>query len=324
MMARPYKEIRFDGTDEEIRAQWLEARRGGLGGSDASAIMGLNQYSTPYTVWLEKTGRVTPEDISEKDAVYWGNVLEDVVAAEFAKRHPDWNVARRNALLQSIERPWQQASVDRLVTDERGRKGILEIKTAGSFRADDWEDGIPAYYLPQPIHYLAVTGREFFAVAVLIGGQKYREFVYERDEEDVAYLIEQEAAFWDLVERDIPPAVSGADADAVALLNQHPAAGDGMIQKLDEDVPQIKALEEITKAIKDAEAEKKRLCNELKDMIGDAKGIETPTVKVTWPRSEYASFDSKAFKAAEPELAAKYTTVKPKDGGIRTTVKKGA
>lgn len=321
---KQYKEIRFKGTDEEIRAQWLEARRKGIGGSDASAIMGLSQYSTPYTVWLEKTGRVTPEDISEKDAVYWGNVLEDVVAAEFAKRHPDWSVARRNALLQSVERPWQLASVDRLVTDERGRKGVLEIKTAGSFRADDWEDGIPDYYLPQPIHYLAVTGREFFAVAVLIGGQKYREFVYERDEEDVAYLIEREAAFWDLVERDVPPMVTGADADAVALLSQHPTSGDELLQMLDEDVPQIAALEEVTKAIKEAEAEKKRLCNELKDMIGDAKGIETPTCKVTWPRSEYVSFDTKAFKAAEPEMAKRFEVVKTRDGGIRTTAKKGA
>lgn len=323
-MARPYKEIRFEGADEEIRAQWLDARRKGVGGSDSSAIMGLSQYATPYTVWLEKTGRVTPEDISEKEAVYWGNVLEDVVAAEFAKRHPDWKVARRNALLQSVERPWQLASVDRLVTDGSGRKGVLEIKTAGTFRAEDWEEGIPDYYLPQPIHYLAVTGREFFAVAVLIGGQKYKEFVYEREEDDIALLNEQERAFWDLVEKDVPPAVSGADADAAALLGQHPSAGDGMLQKLDEDVPQIEELERVGTAIKELEAVKKRLCNELKDMIGDAKGIETPTCKVTWPRSEYASFDSKAFKADEPELASKYTVMKTRDGGIRTTAKKGA
>lgn len=324
-MARPYKEIRFEGADEEVRAQWLEARRKGIGGSDASAIMGLSQYATPYTVWLEKTGRVIPEDISEKEAVYWGNVLEDVVAAEFAKRHPDWFVARRNALLQSVERPWQLASVDRLVTDENGRKGVLEIKTAGTFRAEDWEDGIPDYYLPQPIHYLAVTGREFFAVAVLIGGQKYKEFVYERDEDDIAYLIEQERTFWeDFVEADVPPMVSGADADAVALLGQHPKAGGEFLQMLDEDLPQIAQLESVKKALDEMEVEKKRLANELKNIIGDAKGIQTPTVKVTWQRSECASFDSKAFKAAEPELAKKFEVIKTRDGGIRMTAKKGA
>lgn len=323
-MARPYREIRFEGTEDEIRAQWLEARTKGLGGSDASSILGLNPYATPFTTWLDKTGRSTPEDISGKESVYWGNVLEDVVAAEFAKRHPEWSVARRNALMQSVERPWQLASVDRLVTDGNGRKGVLEIKTAGSYREADWEDGIPEYYLPQPIHYLAVTGREFFAVAVLIGGQKYREFVYERDEEDIAYLNEREAAFWQLVKEDVPPAITGADADAEAIFGQHPSQGGEMLQMLDEDLPQVRALEEVGKAIKELEVEKKRLSNELKSIIGDAKGVETPTLKVTWQRSDYASFDSKAFKAAEPELAAQYTTVKQKDGGIRTSVKKGA
>ena len=202
--------------------------------------------------------------------------------------------------------------------------GVLEIKTAGAYRAEDWESGIPEYYLPQPIHYLAVTGYEFFAVAVLIGGQQYREFFYERDEEDIAYLNEQEAAFWKLVEDDVPPMVTGADADAVALLSQHPTAGDELIQMLDEDVPQIEELERVGATIKKLEEQKKRLTNELKDRIGDAKGIETPTFKVTWIRSESASFDSKRFKAEEPELASKYTTVKPKDGGIRMTAKKGA
>jgi len=252
-------------------------------------------------------------------------VLEDVVAAEFAKRHPDWFVARRNALMQSVERPWQLASVDRLVTDENGRKGVLEIKTAGTFRAEDWEDGIPDYYLPQPIHYLAVTGREFFAVAVLIGGQKYKEFVYERDEDDIAYLIEQERTFWEgFVEADVPPMVSGADADAVALLGQHPSASDEFLQMLDEDLPQIAQLESVRKALDEMEVEKKRLTNELKNIIGGAKGIQTPTVKVTWQRSECASFDSKAFKAAEPELAKKFEVIKTRDGGIRMTAKKGA
>lgn len=321
---RPFTEVRFTGTDEEVRAQWVAARAEGVGGSDASAIMGLSPFATPYTVWLEKTGRVAPEDISGKEAVYWGNVLEDVVAAEFAKRHPDMAVRRKNATLVSRERPWQRANVDRVVRDADGRMGVLEIKTAGAYRADDWAEGIPDYYLPQPIHYLAVTGYEFFAVAVLIGGQTYREFTYERDEADIALLNEQEAAFWALVEQDAPPAVSGADADAAALAHQHPGAGDEYLQMLDEDVPQIAALENVSAAIKKLEAEKRRLANELKAVIGDAKGIQTPAMRVTWQRSEYAAFDAKAFKAANPELAAKYETIKTRDGGLRMTAKKGA
>lgn len=318
-MAVPYTE-KYTNSREE----WLEARTKGIGGSDASAIMGLNPYATPYTVWLEKTGRVIPEDISDREAVYWGNRLEDVVAAEFNRRHPEYMVRRKNATLTSKARPWQLANIDRVIKDEQGRMGVLEIKTAGSFRADDWAEGIPDYYLPQPIHYLAVTGYEFFAVACLIGGQHYVEYMYERDEDDVAYLNEQEAAFWQLVEQDIPPMVSGADADAVALLRQHPSASDEYLQMLDDDVPQLEELEKVSATIKELEAEKKRLANEIKGIIGDAKGLQTPTQRVTWQRSEYTSFDSKAFKADEPELAKKYETTKTRDGGLRMTAKKGA
>ena len=318
-MAIPYTE-KYTSSREE----WLEARTKGIGGSDASAIMGLNQYATPYTVWLEKTGRVQPADLSDNEAVYWGNRLEDVVAAEFKRRHPEYMVRRKGATLTSKARPWQLANIDRVIKDDKGRMGVLEIKTAGSFRADDWAEGIPDYYLPQPIHYLAVTGYEFFAVACLIGGQRYVEYIDERDEDDVAYLNEQEAAFWQLVEQDIPPMVSGADADAVALLTQHPSASNEYVQLLDEDVPQIAALENLSAAIKRLEDDKKHIANEIKNIIGDAKGIQTPTIKVTWQRSEYTSFDSKAFKAAEPELAKKYETTKTRDGGLRMTAKKGA
>ena len=49
-------------TDRE--SAWRKFRALGVGGSDMSTILGLNPYSTPYELWLEKTGRQQPEDIS--------------------------------------------------------------------------------------------------------------------------------------------------------------------------------------------------------------------------------------------------------------------
>ena len=39
---------------ETTREGWLQARNGFLGGSDASAILGLNPYKTNVEVWQEK------------------------------------------------------------------------------------------------------------------------------------------------------------------------------------------------------------------------------------------------------------------------------
>ena len=40
------------------RERWLEIRRGSIGGSDAGALLGLNPYNSPYSLWAEKTGKV--------------------------------------------------------------------------------------------------------------------------------------------------------------------------------------------------------------------------------------------------------------------------
>lgn len=69
-------------TDRE--SAWRKFRALGVGGSDMSTILGLNQYSTPYELWLEKTGRQQPEDISGKWAIVKGNALRSNCAADSA------------------------------------------------------------------------------------------------------------------------------------------------------------------------------------------------------------------------------------------------
>ncbi|HIW77077.1 MULTISPECIES: YqaJ viral recombinase family protein [Gordonibacter] len=314
---KPFTEVRFSGTDDEVRQQWLARRKHGIGGSDSAAILGMSPYSTPLTVWLEKTGRIEPPDLSEKESVHWGNMLEDVVAREFASRHTDMKVRRKNAILVSKEHPFMFASVDRLVTDADGRTGVLEIKTAGAMREHDWDDGIPEYYLPQPTHYLAVTGYEFFCVAVLIGGQKYREFRVERDDEDISALIEAEKRFWRMVEDDVMPATTCSEADTDALTHINCDPSDEYLDMLDDDAPQIRQISEVSEQIKRLEKEKRQLGNELKQMIGSAKGIQTPTMKITWVRSNKTSFDTKRFKQEKPDEYTKYVKCNPSDGGLR-------
>lgn len=65
-------------TVEEMQNHeaWLGMRNKGIGGSDAGVIMGDNQWKSKYQLWLEKTGQAEPEDISGKESVYWGTVLE--------------------------------------------------------------------------------------------------------------------------------------------------------------------------------------------------------------------------------------------------------
>lgn len=324
-MTKPYTEIRFTGTPEEINAQWVEARKNGIGGSDVASIMGLNKYSSPLNVWLVKTGREESPDLSDNQAVEWGNRLEDVVADKFADEHPELQVRRRNATMVSIKRPWAFANIDRWVTDGKGNVGILEVKTVGMRRAADWDNGVPLYYLTQVMHYMSVTGYQYAWVAVLIGGQEFREYYIERDEQDIQAINDAVDTFWrDFVETDTAPALIGNDPEANALLSQHSDQSTEFIAMLDEDVSMLDELQEIKDQMDDLKHRKTLIENQIKDLIGDNKGIETETKRVTWVRSTRSSFDKKAFDAAHPGITNDYMKTSITNGGIRISVKKGA
>ena len=62
-ISKGIKRIQFDSFDS-----WLNARHG-IGGSDASAVLGLNPYKTNIELYLEKTGQRMAPDISDKDYV---------------------------------------------------------------------------------------------------------------------------------------------------------------------------------------------------------------------------------------------------------------
>lgn len=307
-----------EGTDFELVVaasdeEWLEIRKLGVGGSDVAAIMGLSRYRSPFSVYAEKTGLYKPEDISGNPAVHWGTVLEPVVGAEYARNHPDREVRRVDAVCRSLNRPWAQASLDFEVRDPELGWGVLEIKTAGWRMADDWADGVPVYYQTQVAHYMDILNRPFADVAVLIGGQDYREFRVMRDAEDEAAVVAAVDEFWDRVVRRDPPEVTGSDSPVLAEVHSE---SDGEIL-LEPDCPELDAW---IAAKESADAAKERLANAaalLKNRIGDSKGIESRRGTVTWTRSTAKRLDSKRLKADEPELYERYTVESVRDGGLR-------
>ena len=71
------------------RAEWLEARKDGLGASDAAAVLGISPWKTNVQLWEEKTGLVVPEDIGGNPAVKYGNDAEPLLRQFFALDHPE-------------------------------------------------------------------------------------------------------------------------------------------------------------------------------------------------------------------------------------------
>ena len=197
---------------------WLTGRMNGIGGSDASAIVGMNPYKTNIDLFEEKTGRRAAADISGKPYVIYGKLAVALIRELFKLDYPEYQVEHYDfRILQSIQYPFMQASLDGELTDADGRRGILEIKTTNilqSMQYEKWKDRVPDNYYIQVLHYLLVTGYEFVVLrAHLVSewGQDKRttvkHYFIERSEvrEDLDALLREEKKFWEYVESGRKP-----------------------------------------------------------------------------------------------------------------------
>ncbi|WP_155027737.1 YqaJ viral recombinase family protein [Burkholderia pseudomallei] len=307
--------LRLVETKDMPREDWLEVRKSGIGGSDAAAAVGLSPYQSQLELWLVKTGRdenlpkPDPEDTTE--AVFWGHVLEPIVAAAYTKQTGN-RVRRVNAVLRHHTIPWMLANVDREVVGNRDVQ-LLECKTAGEFGARLWRDGVPEYVTLQVQHQLMVTGKQAADVAVLLCGQKLDVHRIERDDALIARLVELEAAFWRYVETDTPPPADGSESADRALRCLYPGAG-GTVDFTDDrrlssafaDLVAVRADIETRQAI---EAQLKQ---QIQQAMAEADRAQFETGAVSYKRSKDGSgVDLKRLLADHPELASRYAITKP-------------
>ena len=256
-----------------LTKEQIEQRKHSIGGSDASVVMGLNPWKSSLQLWLEKTGAVEAEDLSENESVYFGNVLEAVVADEFQKRHPEFLVVNDDLEITHKYCDYITGTIDRWVERADGTRVGLEIKTASAYKTDEWNgDNIPTHYLAQVQHYMAITGCEEWWVACLIGGQKYVERLVLRDDAFISLMLDAERSFWDRVCNVIPPDVDGSESAADALKAVYPQSVADKAIELDEKIGNAIDLKIIyEKSLDEYEAQVRALSNKIKEAMQDAE-----------------------------------------------------
>ena len=303
-------------TQDLSRDDWLTVRKGGIGSSDAASAVGLNPYKSQLQLWMEKTGRdgnlpkVDPND--ETSPMYWGTLLEPIVAAHYTKR-TGHKVRRINAVLQHPRESWMLANLDREVMGAPDVQ-ILECKTAGLNGSRLWKEGVPEYIQLQVMHQLAVTGKQAADVAVLICGQELQIHRIERDNSMIAKLIELERQFWRYVELDQQPPADGSDSADTALRCLYPH-DNGQTLDLTQDTEMSAAFSDLM-AVRQLLTMNSQLEAQLKQRIQQCMGEATKALfdwgAVTWKRSKDGSgLDIDQLLKDQPELVQRYATVKP-------------
>ena len=288
----------YDQIATASREEWLQLRKGYIGGSDAGAVAGMNPYCGAYAVWLEKTGRAQGFEGNLRTEV--GTYLEDFVAKEF-ERETGKKTRRVNKTLISSQYPWACADIDRRIV---GENAILECKTTNSLPAMKMfgRNEYPEQWYCQMVHYLAVTGADMAYLAVLISGSQFRVFELRRDEKEIEALMRIEERFWQHVKDDTPPDAMAADAETVSQYL-------GSVQTQDETPldlsPDVNLLQEYAEAKARADEWGKRL-EELKARICVALGeYETGIAegyRISWKPTSRSTFDLKSFQKSHPDM----------------------
>lgn len=200
---------------EDKSPEWLENRKKGIGGSDASVVMELNPYKRKRELWLEKTGRAC-DTFNGNEATRKGDRLEPPMISMFAAMHPEYTmIDTKHISLANVDYPFMAVSLDGAYLDEYQEPGVLEIKSTtiqGVRMLEQWADRIPDTYYCQLLHQMIVTGfKKVTLYAVLDmpfwNKSELREYTfYAADcQADMEVLKEAEIEFWDSVVNEIEP-----------------------------------------------------------------------------------------------------------------------
>lgn len=189
----------YVSTARMSHADWLAARQGGIGGSDAAALVltpDVYKWHRPIDVYRSKVYEIE-EDV-ESLPCRMGHYLEPFVADLFTEE-TGFRVHRWNRMMHSSEYPWALANIDRKL---RGYNRGLEIKTCSAYRDSKFTDELfpPEYYV-QIQHYMAVTGWDTWYLAALIGNKRFVWYKVPRNEDDIREIMAREEEFWSIIIR---------------------------------------------------------------------------------------------------------------------------
>jgi putative phage-type endonuclease len=276
--------------------EWLALRSQYIGGSDAAAVVGLNSFSSPYSLWAEKTGRIP--GFAGNLATEVGTFLEEFVAQKFAQETGK-KVRKCNLSFLNSDYPWAIANIDREIV---GEDAGLEIKTTDSMNLKKFKNGeYPANYYAQMVHYLAITEKKRWYLAVLIGNKEFKWFTIDRDDDEIAALMSAEKEFWDHVKTDTPPAVDGTRASSEALTTIY-ANNDDSVCDLSAFVANLREYTALRNQIKELETMAEEVANRIKEFMGESGKGECDGFKVSWKTQTRRTFDSKRFAKENPDI----------------------
>ncbi|MDH6224307.1 lambda-exonuclease family protein [Streptomyces sp. MJP52] len=221
--------------------EWDAARAGlTITATEIAAVLGLSPWMSRFTLWHKKAGLPTAP-FEPSPQMEWGNRLEPDVAQKFAEEHPEYELHHAGTW-QHRDRTWQRATPDRLLALVCGTPvSLLEIKTADKDTAHEWgpdgSDQIPVYYRCQVIWQQSTLGltEQPAHLAVLIGGNDYREYLIPFDADDAQLMVDAAEEFLATVENGERPDIDDSTSTYQTIRVQPEGRDDVEVEVPEED-----------------------------------------------------------------------------------------
>ena len=306
----------IENTKDMPKDEWLRKRKCGIGGSDASSILGLNPYRSSMAVYIDKIDEeircnqmdnglkenVVPKNNETNYKMELGNKLKGFVASEFMLRTGK-KVRSINGILRNDKYPFAIANIDRAVV---GEKAFLECKVTNSFNKKEWEKTIPIHYQVQMNHYMAVSGASHCYVAALIGNEELVIHKLEKDEEMIAEIMKLEEMFWNncVLGDDFPMPDGSSDYSKTLDVLYKNSKEEELILFEAESI--LDRYDEVVSLYKGFEKEKKAIEQYLKLQMQNYEIAYAGDRKITWKKQERNTIDTTRLKKEHPEIVAGY------------------
>ena len=281
---------------------WHELRSQHIGGSEVAALFAMSPFTTLWQLWMEKAGKLPPEDLSDNKSIQAGTFLESGIA-NWAAHRWDMKIEKVTDYFTADDCPGMGASLD-FQTD-----GGHPVEIKWSAFGDGWEyDGetitcAPDNYVLQVQHQMACTGAEYGWLIALLRNEP-RRMKIPRNDKIIASIKGEIARFWDSVRAgEEPPVDFEEDAEAVVRLLDFVPISD--ITLGDEHAHLFQKYLDSAKAEKEAKANKEAAKTELLTMcIEQMKTMNTSQEKAVVKCGDHKMSISTVKASAGTEITA--------------------
>jgi len=171
-------------------------RRTRIGGSDAGKIVS----GMWHELWLEKTGRAEPEDLTWVLPVQLG-ILTEPLNLAFFEHATGHRVFGRGEIYVHPDYSFIGCTLDGL-TLIGNKPAIVQCKHVSAFAKIE---EVEQRYYPQVSHEMLVTGASVAFLSVFIGTMRHEIIEVHRDRDYINRLLDLEVEFWGYVQRDEQP-----------------------------------------------------------------------------------------------------------------------